>query len=484
MPRDGTVVPLFGAGLRGYSPVVSSQRRSNLYVEFPKDQEKGSIALYPRPGLTYVNNGGASSPCRGVFESFPFETAFDGIQDYGVAVNGSSVSLVRADIGVLGVISTVLTDSGPVGCAFNPTQFIVVDGRTGYVFNKATLTKTTLEGLGGASGFPAGATSVCFLAGRFVANEPGTGKFWYSDLNDGTVWGGADFYTAETDPDDLRAVWSDHGELHLFGQYTTEFWAPGSGSTTFARVGGAALEWGLAAVQSLRKTDNGTLFVGQNRLGDLKVVRLQGYSAVPISTPEIETELQSVNIGAGVAMTFAANGHTFYVLSFPSLTMVYDATSGTWDYFTTGQHQGRWIGQYGALIGGSYFVTDYRNNRLYKLDENSLTDGGETIVREVITRHTAADYDRTSVYQLGVDFETGVGLVSGQGSDPQAMLQVSRDNGRTWGNEMWRPLGALGAYARRVWWGPLGRARDWLFRIRVSDPVRVVIAGGSLKVGP
>lgn len=65
-----------------------------------------------------------------------------------------------------------------------------------------------------------------------------------------------------------------------------------------------------------------------------------------------------------------------------------------------------------------------------------------------------------------------------------AMLQVSRDNGRTWGNEMWASVGALGKYLTRVWWTRLGRSRDWLFRIKMSDPVRTIICGASLKVRP
>lgn len=486
MPKDGSVVPLFGAANKGLSPVVSAQRRVNLYVESPKDPEKGQIALYPRPGLRYMGAApGNIQTARGMFEGFPYTTPSDGKTEYGIVVVGQNVDIIRADLGPAGSVAQVLTETGPIGVALNPTQLLIVDGRTGYVLDlTSSFNSTVLEGWPTATGFPAGATTVAFLAGRFWANQPGTGKFWYSALNDGTTWDALSFYTAEADPDNLKAVWADHGELHLFGQYTTEFWAPASGTTVLARVGGAALEWGLAAVQSLKKTDGGTIFIGQNRLGDLKVLRMQGYTAQPISTPEIEYELQQVNIGAAVAQAHAINGHTFYVLNFPDRTLVYDVTTGTWGHWATGADQGRWIGQYGALIGGEYFVSDYRNNRIYKLDPSVYTDGGEVIVREVITRHTFSDFDRTSVFKLGVDFETGVGLTSGQGSDPMAMLQVSRDNGRTWGNEMWQAIGKIGEYFKRVWWGPLGRSRDWLFRIRVSDPVKVVIAGGSLKVGP
>lgn len=486
MAREGSIVPLFGTATEGASPVVSAQRRSNFYVEMPKDAEKGQIALYPRAGLTYFSNpGGVSIPVRGLFESFPVTTPFDGVSEYGVGVVGSTLFAGNRSTGFNGV-SSILTESGPLDFALNPTQLLVVDGRTGYVFtvNDSSFTKVTLEGLLGAEGFPAGTQSVAFLAGRGFAVQPRTGKLWYSELNDFTAWDSLAFYTAESDPDDLRAVWNHYGQLALFGQFTTEFWAPGSGSTTLQRVGGAAMEWGIAARQSLKRTDAGTIFVGQNRLGDLKVLRMQGYQAAPISTPEIEYQLQSLPIESAVGMAYSVNGHTFYNLAFPEVVLSYDATTNTWNRPTTGTNGQRFIGQYGALIRGDFIVSDYRNNRLSVLDPTVYTDSTETIVREVVTRHTFNDYDRVTVDWLEVDFEVGVGLVSGQGSDPQVMLQVSRDNGRTWGNELWRDLGAVGDYRRRVRWGPLGRARDWLFRIRVSDPVKVVITGGALKVRP
>ena len=85
------------------------------------------------------------------------------------------------------------------------------------------------------------------------------------------------------------------------------------------------------------------------------------------------------------------------------------------------------------------------------------------------------------VDELFIDMETGVGLASGQGSDPQAMLTVSRDGGRTFGNELWTTIGAVGAYTARVVWRRLGLARDWVFRVRITDPVKRVITFAALR---
>jgi hypothetical protein len=78
--------------------------------------------------------------------------------------------------------------------------------------------------------------------------------------------------------------------------------------------------------------------------------------------------------------------------------------------------------------------------------------------------------------------ETGVGTVSGQGVDPVVMMRVSRDGGHTWSNERTAGLGRLGEYTQRVFWNQLGRARDMVFEVRISDPVAVAILGAELSL--
>jgi hypothetical protein len=78
--------------------------------------------------------------------------------------------------------------------------------------------------------------------------------------------------------------------------------------------------------------------------------------------------------------------------------------------------------------------------------------------------------------------ERGVGLTTGQGSDPQAMLQWSDDGGYTWSNEHWVDVGAKGQYSTRVKWNALGSSRDRVFRFVISDPVKCVLIGATVNV--
>ena len=70
------------------------------------------------------------------------------------------------------------------------------------------------------------------------------------------------------------------------------------------------------------------------------------------------------------------------------------------------------------------------------------------------------------------------------GVDPQAMLQWSDDGGHTWSNEHWTSIGRLGERKTRVRWRRLGRSRDRVFKLTISDPVKVAILGASVEVTP
>lgn len=62
------------------------------------------------------------------------------------------------------------------------------------------------------------------------------------------------------------------------------------------------------------------------------------------------------------------------------------------------------------------------------------------------------------------------------------MLQYSDDSGKTWSNERWARAGALGQYRKRVRWTRLGRSRDRIFRVVMTDPVYWVLIDAYLEI--
>jgi hypothetical protein len=141
-------------------------------------------------------------------------------------------------------------------------------------------------------------------------------------------------------------------------------------------------------------------------------------------------------------------------------------------------------------------VGDYQNGLIYKFDLERYSDAtlvGSTIYpspqkwlrswRALPTGQN--DLKRTSHHSLQLDCESGVGINSGQGDDPQVMLRWSDDGGHTWSSEHWSPMGKIGAYYQRVFWRRLGmtlKLRDRVYEISGTDPVKVCIMGAELII--
>jgi len=75
--------------------------------------------------------------------------------------------------------------------------------------------------------------------------------------------------------------------------------------------------------------------------------------------------------------------------------------------------------------------------------------------------------------QVRVEGTKGIGLVSGQGSNPLLSMAISRDKGNTFGAYRDRSLGAIGEYGARTSWEQNGRAmpEQTVLLFRLSDPV-------------
>ena len=456
-------VPLFGIGTTGKSVNVNAQDRLNLYCELQSDPETNTLTLYGTPGLVANANFGAN-PARGAYTMGSLRYFVVSGTFWELASNGTKTSR-----------GTLLTTGGKVSIIDNGTQIMIVDGTYGYIYNVNTLVFVQITDVD----FP-GADTVTFLNGYFIVNKPNTGSFYISAINNGLAWDALDFATAESNPDNLNRVFVNNGQLILFGPLTTEFWGDsGAADFPFARIGGSAIEWGLAAVWSLAKYDNALIFLRKNRLGQVQVCTLNGYTATPVSNPELDYVFSTYgDVSNAVGFSYMKSGHAFYQINFPSAnggdgaSWLYDNQSNSWSKVggETTRHRAELQIQY---LNDTY-VTDFESGLVYTLDEDAYTDNGAQIVRQLIGRHQATG-DFSRIGRMWLEMEAGTGLVSGQGSDPQVMLQISRDGGHTWGAEIWRSFGQIGKFRWRALWLGLGRARTWTMKMRITDPVKVVM---------
>ena len=466
------IVPLFGVGISGKSPNITAQRRLNAYYEFQKYEDKTKVSIIGTPGLTLFCTFG-DTPVRGMIAVGSLLYAVHRGTFY--EINNAGVTTSRG---------TLNTTTGKVCMATNGTQIIITDGTNGYYYTISTVTLAVIT----HADYPDAATTVTWQATYFMVEY--LNKFYISAQNDGSTWDVLDSAAAEAAPDNLVRIIADHGEAVLFGTETTEFWGnTGAVDFPWANVQGSTREVGLAAKWSLTKFDDSLAFLGKNRLGQVQVLRLNGYTTAPISDPELDYVINNYStVSDATAFSYMLGGHPMYQINFPSAgkSWLYDALASAqtgvpvWSQLESGLSGGRHRSEIACDYLNKVRVSDYENGNIYNIDVAVYTDNGTALPFELISRHMIAEYDRLTVDRLFVDFEAGVGLATGQGSDPQAMFQVSRDGGHTWGIEQWRSIGKIGEYKARAELRQLGTATDFVFKVRVSDPVKRIVVGAAM----
>jgi hypothetical protein len=569
--------PILGSSYVLRSPNAADSRMVNLYPEIVPEGGKEAAWLQRAPGLRQLAVF-PTGPVRGLWQ----------YGDYGYAVAGTKLYRVDTDwtYHELGTVA----GAGPVNMVDNGTQLFIAAGANGYIYNNTNVTlscnttngsptvttaDTSLIWVGlpvTGSGIPAsttvssitdgttfvlsanatatatvdltflplfsditdpdfpGAIGVGFIDGYFVFNEPNSQKFWVTAPYNGLSIDALDFASAEGSPDNLVTLIVDHREIWLFGVNTVEVWYnAGTPDFPLARIQGAFNEIGCLAAYSVAKLDNGLFWLGRDARGNGIVYRSKGYSGERVSTHAVEWQIQQyTTLNDAVAYTYQQDGHSFYVLNFPTAntTWVYDVATGVWheragwenNNFT--RHRGNCQMNYNNEI----VIGDYVGGGLFAYDSTVYTEAGsiQKWLRSWRALPTGQNnLKRTTQHSLQLDCETGVGLtgddyqyLDGQylateleeqlitedgdyivtqsaplapGVNPQVMLRWSDDGGHTWSNEHWKSMGRIGQYGYRTIWRRLGmtlKIRDRVYEVSGTDPVKIAIMGAELILSP
>lgn len=436
-------------------------------------------------------------------------------------VGTSDFTLVGAALNEVGVVFTATGTTTGTGVCTKANQFTIQVLPTGTftgtlrVVNNFRPIRSAYTGVN----FPI-ATTVTFLDSYFIVNVVGTKQFWLSGQYDGFYWDPLQYASKEAYTDNLNAVTVDNGCLVLLGAVSQEYWQnTGAYPFPLQRIAGSPTDVGLVAIRSYSRCGGTLMYLGRSRRGGISVVRVENYRCVPVSTPDLDYNFQTYQSPEdAIAYSYRLAGHDFYVISFQAekKTWMYDATSDVWSELTSGADT-RHYGQRGTQFENEIYVSDYRNGNLYNLDPTTYTDDGDYIARELITPHffASTSFNKLHIYRLRLDMEQGTGdatrlmptqievflaaeddsildteigqeIISGYSTEnvpmiynPQAMLQVSRDGGYTYGNEMWTSFGQAGEYLKRAEWRRLGVSRNYVFKFRITDPVKVVMMSAA-----
>lgn len=446
-----------------YSPEVSTERLINAFAEKQGQGARSPWIVTGTPGIREWAEVG-TGPIRGMIE-------MNGVP---YVVSGQDLWTIAED-GTPTIKGSGIAGSAVVGAEQNGFEIVIVNGLNVFSY---LLADDTLVQVASAGAFAA--DTVTLLNQTFILNKNGTNQFFISSILDGRDYPILDFASAETNPDFLLAVKAYNGLLYLFGQETIELWNYTGGALfPFASISGAGIARGLGAPKGFAVEDSGIFILGD----DMVAYRIGGQQAVRISNHALESLWESFAVKEDAyCFTLPIRGHKFVYYTFPTAnrTFGFDIASGRWHErssynFTSVVNKWRATGAISAY--GKTLVGDTDSNKVGILDPNVFTEFGDPLIFDVTTPNYYENGENIGFKRLSTDFQTGVGLNSGQGSQPVVMMRYSHSAGRSWSPEINASLGIIGETRARANWDGLGTADQWAFNFRISDPVARVMTG-------
>lgn len=466
-------IPFAGQAYADRTRNANAQTCVNFYpFRSPTPGDPSRVILYPTPGYRLYYD--ASAEIRGLFT----------VNDTLYLVAGASLRTIKDSGGgpAATTVGTLNTSTGRCSIQCNTVQLAISDGIFGYIYDLSTGTFSTISGGGWPSN---GVTNFAFIDDYILAVVNGSRQVIQSDLLDAGTYDAQAFVNVASFSDNLVAVYSDQMQLYLFGPTQTEV-RYNSGATPFAfqKVQGVIIQAGCVAWPTIVRAGATVIWLARDQAGKAFVAALEGYNPRVLSSAPMNEAMERYGtFDDAFAYTYREGDNQFYMLTFPTEKV-------TWgiDLKTGMPHQRRYDG--GADLPRDYILFNSRHivssasGKLYKMSQDFLDDGsGNGLVRERTCQHLRAGGAPFFIHELQVDIESGVGLLSGQGSSPLATLYISRDGGNTWTNAGTAGMGKRGQYLTRLIWRRLGRFLDTAtFRLVISDPVRTYILGATAKI--
>jgi len=467
----GVTTPI-NFGINSYkakSGLNSAERLVNCYVEPCAPDSPFQAMILGTAGLTVWKDLNIGFPVYG------FEVMGENL--YVVA--GSNVYKIDSTKTVTN-IGTMAVAPARVMMTNNGTQVtILTESGAAYYCTSTAASLTEIT-----DGDFESTDSIATLDGYTVATKKQGRTFQWSDINTTQDWQALNTQTVEADSSNIVRVAMNNLELWFFKENIIEvYYDSARPGYIFDRKDGVFIQKGCAAKHSVASLDNSFYFLGSDRI----IYKTEGYQIGAISTYPISQEIEGYStVSDAFGFTYVLNGHKFYNITFPTAntTWQYNITTGLWNErqsIDASQNSGQWRATCQAFFAGLNLFGDFETGIIYQASPDVYNENGTAILRKIVSATQFANFSRSTFDRFTLMIDTGVGLLSGQGSDPQVMLRVSTDGGKTWGFESQQSVGALGNYETEVFWTSLGYGRSGIFEVTMSDPVKFAIVGAFLN---
>lgn len=477
-----TKIPLTLGAYEARSIIADAQKCVNLFTEANPSDSPFPVTYYPTPGTRLLTTCPVTGPVRAAY------IASNG--NFYVVVANKVYTVSSAYVWTL--LGTIGSNTGFVSMKDNTLCCVIVDGSSsGWVIK---LSDNSFGSISSTNFF--GANTVDYLDTYLIFNRPNTNQFYftYSNATYAMMVGGTGFdpldIAAKTGGNDnIIGLHVMHRELWLIGEWTSEVWFDaGAADFAFQTMPGAFVEHGCQAAGSIAKYDLALYWLGQDLAGNSIIFRGAQYQVTRISTNAIENEISNYSQKEdAIGFIYQQEGHIFYCLTFPTAnaTWVFDIIQQHWHkraWMDTSGNLNRWRPNCFAPFNNQLIVGDYENGNLYGLDLDYYLDNGDPIVRIRSFPHLTQENDRMVHRNLIAAMEVGDEMDTSTNDQHYAGLSWSDNAGRSFGTPVLQTIGATGEYLTSMQWNRLGLARDRVYELSWTAPMKTALQGVYLDV--
>lgn len=439
---------------------------SQNYYAYPSE---AGIALHGTPGTTLFSATFTSGADRGfhVFNNQLYQ------------VSGETLELIAED----STRTQLGTIAGTGRCIFadDGIDMFIVTGGVVYRYNTSlsTVTDTDLES-------PKG---VAYINKTFIYD--GNGNRWVaSEVGDGSDIRTDNYAEAESNPDDTTLVYAFEERLYILCEKTIEPWTyTGEGAPPLTVIDTAVIQKGTKAPYSVANTDSYMYFLGD----DLNIYQMRGNQVRNISNSGIAEEINAMTAtNDAIGFCFNLKGLDFYYITFPTgnRSFLYSEAAQQITTLSYGVSGDRHLASSYAYVYGKHLVADRRNGRVLEWDWNENTDNGDVLQRKRIFPPVTGEMmgvpgKRLQMSRIELEMAAGVGTATGEGYDPEIIIEVSTDGGHSWERLENAHLGKAGEFDQKVEAYHLKQFRRLVIRTTQTDPVlsSITAAAIDLKAG-
>lgn len=424
-------------------------RQVNCMLEAtPSDPKQYNLLSRPPMAQAYTYGSG---PVHGVF----WKAGLFG---------GAIFAVVGTTLYRDGVSLGTIDGTGPVSWAGGNAELCLTRGASGYSYDGATLAAIAMPG-----GFSVRA--VHWTAGWFFWVRRDSGRFYWSNLNDGRTVGALAFATAESTQDELRDIKKTGDVFWMLGTNSGEAWIlTGDPDLPLTRVVQRYIERGVRDTGCAEEIEGTVYFIANDGM----VCVIQD-AAVRVSDASLDEKIrQSIT-----AQTFhySYEGKVLFCMRLDSGTYALDLALANQPLELQTYGRANWAPKCAVNINAEPLFGDDTGPLLWAFAPDNTTDCGLDTFPRIFSAGAPLNTN-APIANVVVNGDAGeTKALTGAAADPILEMAFSRDGGKTfspWRASRWGQTGQYKRYARYGncgMFGPPGFLAQ--FRLMQCAPLRV-----------